>query len=264
MDDMIRAARELEWSEYARTAFFATVIPDVEVRISSEVILVTDPQMPMVEGNHAAMLRTTPDRADALIERIIQHYQDRDLTPYVAISPNCSPDDLPQRLLAHGFKQHAEPEQWLTLKDAWYAEALRGSNQIAVREIGQDGLVDFCQVMVTAFDLPPEVVPLLTRHFGDINDLPGVHNYVAYLEGKPIGCMSLFSYIGYSVVGSAGVLPGLRHTGAAFSLIAQCYQDYKKSGSKVLAFQTMLPKLARMFRIGGCKHIFTRTYYALE
>ena len=263
MDDVSQADRELEWSEYARTAYFATVMPDVEVLISSEVILITDPQVPMVEGNHAAMLRTTPDRADALIERIIQHYQERGLTPYVAISSNCSPDDFAQRLLAHGFKQHAEPEQWLTLKDAWYVEGLRGPDPIAVCEIGQDGLVDFCQVMVTAFDLPPAAAPLLTRNFGCINDLPGVHNYVAYLDDKPIGCMSLFSYMGYSVVGSAGVLPGLRHTGAAVSLIVRCYQDYKKSGSKVLAFQTMLPKLARMFRIGGCKHIFTRTYYVL-
>jgi len=264
VDKSRQFAQELEWSNYARTAYFATVVPGVEVRISSEVILITDPEVPLVDGNHAAMLRTTPDRADALIERIIKHFQDRGLKPYVVLSPNCTPDDLPQRLEAHGFTQYGDPEHWLTLKKPFYAEAIRGSSKVTVREIGAEGIPDFCRVMVAAYNMPEEVLSILDRSFRYINDLPGIHNYVAYVNGEPVGCASMFSYLGYGASGSMGMLPGVHHTGAAFALFARGYQDWKKDGNKVMVFQTVLPKLERMLRIGGCERVFTCTYYVLE
>ncbi len=50
MNDERQIANELEWSNYARTAYFATVVPGLEVNISSEVILMTDPAVPLVDG----------------------------------------------------------------------------------------------------------------------------------------------------------------------------------------------------------------------
>lgn len=262
--DANRLAAELEWSEYARSAYFATCVPDAEVLVSREVVLTTDPQVPMVEGNHAAMLHTTPEQADALIERIVKHYQGYGLQPTIVISPNCAPDDLPDRLLARGFKPSGGPEYWLTVQHSWYAEALRCPDNMTVREIGVEGLDDFSRVMVAAYDMPEEVVPILVRNLTYLSGLPGIHNYVAYMEGKPVGCMSLYSYMGYSALGSGGVLPGLRNTGAAFALAGRGYQDFKRDGSRYMTFQTVLPKLDRLFRIAGCKRIFTRMYYTLE
>ncbi len=264
MDKSRQFTLELEWSNYARTAYFATVVPGVQVRISSEVILITDPEMPMVDGNHAAMLRTTPDRADALIERIVKHFQDRGLKPYVVISPNCAPDDLPQRLTAHGFTQYGDPERWLTLKKPFYVEAIRNWGNATVREIGVEAIPDFCRVMVAAYQMPEEALPILDRSLRYINDLPGIHNYVAYLNGEPVGCASMFSYGGYGALGSMGMLPGVHQTGAAFALAARGYQDWKKDGNKVMVFQTVLPKMERMLRIAGCEPVFTCTYYVLE
>ena len=202
MDKSRQFVQELEWPNYARTAYFATVVSGAEVSISSEVILVTDPEVPLMDGNHAAMLRTTPDRADALIERITRHYQERGLQPAVVISPACAPDDLPQRLEAHGFTQYGEVERWLTLEKPFYADALRPSKNVVVREIGLEELPDFCRVMVTAYEMPEDVMPILVRNFGPINDLPGIHNYLAYLDGEPVGCMSMFSYLGHGALGS--------------------------------------------------------------
>ncbi len=259
---MHRLANELEWSNYARTAYFATSVPGVEICVSSEVILITDPLVPLVDGNHAAMLRTATARADALIERIIRHYKDRGLVPYVVISPGCTPVDLPERLQAHGFAPYGETEYWLTLENPWYAEALRGPGNISVREIGGDEIETFCKVMATAYGMPDDVIPILYHGFGTINELPGMHNYLACLDGKPVGCASLFSYLGYGALGSAGVLPGARRAGVALALAARGYEDWKKDGDKVLVIQTVMPKLERMLRIAGCRRAFTRTYYA--
>jgi hypothetical protein len=60
------------------------------------------------------------------------------------------------------------------------------------------------------------------------------------------------------------VLPGARNAGAAFALAARAYQDWKTEGSQTMVFQTSLPKLERMLRIGGAQRHFSRTYYILN
>jgi hypothetical protein len=264
MSDMRQIANELEWSNYARTAYFATVVPGIEISISSEVVLITDPSVPLVDGNHAAMLHTTPDRADALIERIVEHYRDRGLRPYVVISPGCTPDDLPRRLEAHGFTLYGDPEVWLTLGKPFYADALRPSKKVVVREIGAEEIPEFCRVMAIAYEMPEDTVPILARNFQYINDLPGIHNYLAYVNDEPVGCMSMFSYMGYGALGGGGVIPSARKADVAVTLAIRGYQDWKKDGNKVMVFQTVLPKMERMLRIGGCQRRFTRAYYVLR
>ncbi len=261
MTDLRRLAQELEWSNYARTAYFATVVPGVQVSISSEVVLISDPLVPLMDGNHAAMLRAAPDKADALIERIIEHYQSFGLQPAVVISPGCEPDNLPQRLEAHGFCRQGDPEYWLTLKSPLYADALRAPGGVIVRQVEQADVPAFCRVMAASFGMPEDTLPILHHGFGHINDLPGVHNYLATVDGEPVGCASLFSYLGYGALGSAGVLPGARRAGVALALAVRGYQDWKRDGDKVLVIQTTLQKLERMLRIAGCRRAFARTYY---
>ena len=109
-----------------------------------------------------------------------------------------------------------------------------------------------------------DTIPILARNFQYINDLPGIHNYLAYVNGQPVGCMSLFSYMGYGVLGGAGVIPSARRADVAYTMAISGYQDWKKDGNKVMVFQTVLPKIERMLRIGGCQRRFTRTYYVLR
>ena len=48
MDDMQKLVQEIEWADFARCAYFATVIPGYEVTVSSEVVLVTDCEVPVL------------------------------------------------------------------------------------------------------------------------------------------------------------------------------------------------------------------------
>lgn len=264
MSDERQIANELEWSNYARTAYFATVVPGLKVNISSQVILITDPAVPLVDGNHAAMLHTTPDRADALIEHIIKHYRDRGLRPTIVLSPGCTPEDLAQRLVAHGFAPYGDPEVWLTLGRPFYIEALRPSQHVAVHEIGSEEIPQFCRVMAIAYEMPEDSIPILARNLQYINNLPGIHNYLAYVNDEPVGCMSMFSYMGYGALGGGGVIPSARRADVAFTLTIRGYQDWKKDGNKVMVIQTVMPKMERMLRIGGYQRHFTRIYYVLR
>jgi len=264
LDNSRILSREIEWSNYARSAYFATVVPGVEIRVSNEVILVSDPLVPLVDGNHAAMLNTTHEHTDDLIDRIIQHYQERCLTPTVVLSPSCSPDDLGQRLLEHGFKLTGEPEYWLALEDGSVVEGLKFPADIEVHEIEQAELTDFCQIMAAAFEMPDEIVPILYHNFSFVNELPGIHNYLACINKKPVGCGSLFSYAGFSSFGSTGVLPEARFYGIGPALFAHGYQDWKKDRTKMFLIQTVVPGMDRKLSQVGCRRLFTRSYYALE
>ncbi|MDR3576785.1 MAG: hypothetical protein P4L50_23215 [Anaerolineaceae bacterium] len=264
MENLRNLSREIEWSNYARSAYFATVVPGVEIRVSNEVILVTDPLVPMVDGNHAAMLNTTSDQADNLIERIIQHYQKRNLTPTVVLSPSCAPEDLEQRLLKNGFNLSGGPEYWLAIKDGSAIEGLKFPVDIEIHEIEQDELNKFCQIMAASFEMPEEMIPILYHNFSFVNELPGIHNYLACVDHKPVGCGSLFSYAGFSSFGSTGVLPEARDYGVGYALYAYGYKEWKKDGTKMFLIQTLVPGLDRKLSQVGCQRLFTRSYYALE
>lgn len=264
MDYQPQQALNLEWSDYARTAYFASAVPGLEVSVSSEVVFVFNPYTPMIDGNHAALLRAAPDSANRLIERIIRFYQERDMTPGVVLSPACTPSDLPERLAAHGFKPYGDPEYWLVLENCSRLERLKPSKNLDVREIEPQEISDFCRVMAAAFEMPAEAAPLLEHFFGSITGLEGVKNYLAYQNNLPAGCISLFSYQGYSAVGSAGLLPGMNSLDAGLGMMARIYQDWKQTGTHTLLLQTTLPKVEKGLRLGGFKRAFTRSYYILE
>ena len=118
--------------------------------------------------------------------------------------------------------------------------------------------------MAASFEMPEEMIPILYHNFSFVNDLPGIHNYLACVNGKPVGCGSLFSYAGYSSFGSTGVLPEARDYGIGYALYAHGYKEWKKDGTKMFLIQTLVPGLDRKLSQVGCQRLFTRSYYALE
>ena len=257
-------ALDLEWNDYARTAWFASVVPMMEVTISSQAVFLSNSLLPSSDGNHAALLRTSSQDCDALIRRVIEHYQARGVPPCVAVSPSCLPSDLPDRLLAHGFIAHGDPEYWLVLADPTRLENTRGPHNCTVQRVGPHEVSAFCQVMETAFGMPEGASWVLEHVFGPINSLPGIYNYLATLDGQPAGCASLFTYNGFSAFGSGGTLPGMRSLAVGGALIEQVCRDWTAAGRPVMVAQTVLPKLERVFNHIGFRRVFSRSYYILE
>jgi hypothetical protein len=257
-------ALAIERNDYARTAWFASVVPMMEITMSSEVVLLSNSLMMSPDGNHAALLRPTAEDTDALIRRVIKFYQERGVPPCVAVSPNCTPPNLARRLLAQGFKQHGDPEYWLALVDPQPFEHIHGAPNIQVDAIGQAGLTDFCEVMACAYGMPAGAGFILEHFFGHINTLPGIHNYLARQDGQPAGCLSLFQYKGICALGSGSTLPNLRSLDLGWALLEKAIQGWNAAGRPPLVTQTVLPRLERIFTRLGFRRIFSRTYYILE
>ena len=207
------------------------------------------------------MLRVEPERADELIREISAHYRDLGVQPCVALSPACAPADLDRRLEAQGYEKYGDPEIWLKLTDASYLEKLSYPPGISVRQIGKTELPIFCKLMAAAFEMPDEMIPVLQYGLEYTIDLPGMNSYIAYAGDEPVGCVSMNTTQGYSAIGSGGVLPGARRLGVSYALWKRTYEDWKKSGSSDYVIQTVLPILARLLRMGGCRELFQRAYY---
>ncbi len=264
MNDLKQLIELLEWSDQARNAWFATIVPGLEVHLSSEAVFLSNNDFPTADGNHAARLRAQPEYADALIERVVAYYRARGVAPCVALSPACSPEDLPQRLVAFGFQPYGDPEHWLLLRDSARFARVRCPSGIRIREAAAQDVGLFCEVMAQAFEMPSEFTFVLEHFFGHINELPGIHNYIAFRDGEPVGCASLFSHQGVSAWGSCGLLPNARQLAVMAGIIAQVYQDWQCDGTANLLFQTVLPKLEQAALRVGFEHVFSRTYYLLE
>ena len=256
-------AARLEWANYAQVAYFARAVPGVAVSISSEMVQVTSQQIPMMDVNHTAMLRVPAECAGERIREITAHYRDLGIQPCIALSPACAPADLEQRLEAQGYEKFGGPEYWLKLVDTSVVEKLKDPPGITVRQIGREDLPTFCQVMAAAFEMPAEMAPMLQQGFEHTCDLPGVRSYVAYAGGQPVGCVSMNTYQGYTAVGSGGVLPDARRLGTSYALWKRTYEDWRKIDGGEYIMQTAIPMLEKVLRMGGCKRLFTRTYYVL-
>jgi len=63
---------------------------------------------------------------------------------------------------------------------------------VTVREIGVEGIPDFCRVMVAAYYMPEEAVSILTTISGISMTCPAFTNYVAYVNGEPVGALACF------------------------------------------------------------------------
>ncbi|HET89462.1 MAG TPA: N-acetyltransferase [Chloroflexi bacterium] len=255
---------ELEWANYAATQVTAQVTPGLDVTLREDVVITTSQVFPSPDANHACLLRTTPPAADGLIAEIVDHFQSQGLPPTIFLSPACTPADLAERLLARGFVRQEEEEAWVVLENLRDFEIPALSLRVQVRPITADETLTYAQIFVAAFELPDEFAPYLAQLLAPSVGLPAVRHYLALLDGQPVGILSLLCYEGFGVIGSGGVLPAHRRSGAAFNLTIQAGREARERGIDTLMGQTAGgAPLERLLRISGFKTAFTRTCYTL-
>lgn len=256
---------ELEWANYAATLAAAEATPGLEVVLRDDVILTTSATLPTHDANHACLLRTTPDQANALLDEIVDTFDARDLPAAVFLSPACAPEGLADRLLARGFEKEEQSEAWLVVDDMLQYEIPTRHAGISVRAITQDETAVFAEVFLAAFGLPGEFAPLMAQLLAPSVDLPNTTHYLALEGDRPIGTSSLVCHETFGVLGSAGVVPDRRQAGAATNLGVQALTDARERGIRTVMMQTTADTwLERFVQASGFRRAFTRTCYCLE
>lgn len=240
------------------------VMPGVEVLLRDDIVLISSKDFPSTDTNLAYLFRTTPEKADALIEEVVEYFQSRELTPLLMVSPACTPTDLPERLLARGFQRQEVEESWMMFTNLQKAVAPRIDRSVTVKRVESADVTAFAEVMAGSFQMPAEWVPFLAQMLEPTLSVPGFSHYLAFVKGVPAATLTLMRQGKYVTIGSGGVLPEYRGTRTIYNMAVEVLSGAQKEGVDVILGQTTLgPKFERYLRIGGFKLAFKRTGYKL-
>jgi len=254
---------KLEWANYAATLPTAEVTPDLEVILREDIIITSSMTFPAPDVNHACLMRATPETADGLIDEVIAYFQGKELPPTVFVSPACMPADLGERLVKRGFVKQEEQEAWMAM-DLKSVKLPSPSSKIQVRQIAQEEALTFTEVFMSSFEMPTDLALAMAQLLKPSINLPGVHHYIAFSEEQPVGTCSLIQYQEIGILGSAGVLPKYRRSGAATNLTIKAITESQQHGIDTLILQTAAGTLLeRLLRISNFRKVFTRISYTL-
>ena len=254
----------LERANYAATLATAQATPGLDLTMREDVIITSSEAFPLPDLNHACLLRASAQAVETLISEVIDCFQSNGLPTTVFVSPACTPTDLPDRLVQRGFVKQDEEEAWLVIdRLVDYATPLPPSN-VEVAQIDSDGALAFAEVFMEAFEMPTDFAPYMAQLVAPSVNLPGVHHYLASLEGQQVGTCSLLCHGGFGVLGSAGVVPASRRCGVATSLAVQAITEAQQQGVETLILQTTAgTPLERLLRISGFVRAFSRSCFVL-
>jgi hypothetical protein len=261
----IELIANLEWINYAASQAIIDRTPDLALTMRNDLILTSSQSFPAPDTTHACLLRATPQLAKALLDEVTDYFQSRNLPPTVYLSPACAPTDLPDRLESRGFERQPGEEAWLMLEgvaDVLIPPAMPG---FRVQAVTAEDVLAFARVFLTAFGMPSEFAPYLADLLAPSVDVPGVYHYLAWAGDEPVGTCSLICYQDYGILGSVGVLPAFRQSGAATNLAIAAGNQAKTSGVNTAILQTTADTfLEQVLRMYGFRRVFTRICYTLS
>jgi GNAT superfamily N-acetyltransferase len=253
---------DLEWANYAATQRAAEVTPGLELVLREDVIITGSAVLPMPDANHACLVRSTDRAVSDVLDEVIAYFQSRDIRPTFYLSPACTPDDLPERLIARGFSKQGEEEAWMVLRDIPNVDLPGSTPKVIVRSIDRDEVATFAKVFLEAFGMPAEFAPPFVQLLEPSVGLENASHYLAFDGERPIGTCSLLTHEEYGVLGSAGVIRSRRGRGAATNLAIAAVQEAQRRGVTTVMLQTTAGTLLeRLLRIYGFERAFTRTCY---
>ena len=254
----------LERQNYAAMQPMVAVTPGVELILRNDVVITSSQIFPTPDANHACLLRATRETAPALIAEVVEHFMSRELPPTVFVSPACTPEDLPELLVAQGFVRQKEREAWMVLEKAEDLMRSTPSARVEVHSIDKSETLTFAEVFLKAFGMPEEYAAPMAEVLSPSIGLPGMFHYVATFDGQPLGVCTLICHEDLAIFGSVGIVASLRGLKVLSGLVAHAYADGYAWGCKRALIQTMAGgALERFVRISGLKTYFTRTCYTL-
>jgi hypothetical protein len=255
----------LERINYLTMKPMASVTPGVDIILRPDMILTSSSTYPSPDANHACLLRTDPQKVDALIDEVIAYFTACEMPPVVLVSPACIPADLPQRLLARGFQRQEPDETWMVMENLQSRILPKARPNAEIKMIGRAEASLFAEVMVASYDMPAEWVALLADLIAPSIGAPGITHFLTFLGERPIATLTLMRYQNYVTIGSAGVLPEYRGGSTIFNMAARVLAEAQLQGVETVLLQTSLgPIFERFLRICGFTLAFKRQTYMLS
>jgi CheY-like chemotaxis protein len=255
----------LERLNYEATLPIAALTAGYEVVLRDDVILSSSQLFPSPDTTHACQLQTTVEGADSLITEITGYYTLKELPTNIVISPACTPPDLANRLLKHGFKKQDAEEVWLILdqlEDYKFMPDLKPAEMV---KVDLDNAETFARIFLECFEQPLDFAEGLVELLKPSMSLPQTSHFLVKADERFVGTMSLIKHQEFGIVGSAGVLAEYRDKRLGVEFFMAVHAEAARQGIRTLILQTAVgSKVDQHLPQHGFRRAFTRQTYSLN
>jgi GNAT superfamily N-acetyltransferase len=207
--------------------------PGVELYRSHDRIQTVNLLMPYPIANQVMRARFSAEEADGKIAEIVARYRQSELPMNWWTGPASQPQDLGQRLLAHGMRRY-ETEVGMAADLDSIAYTRPVSDDLSLDKVNDENdLRDFFKPF--AADFPPEFAAAfykfyLARGFSDERPF---NQYVARSCGLPVTTVSVLYAAGVAGVYNVTTLGEYRRRGFASALTVRALADARQRGYHV-------------------------------
>ncbi len=208
--------------------------PRAEIHDTPELLWgVTD--VPYALFNMALRARLTPENVDAAIETVVGECRARHLPLLWGVGPNDRPQNLGERLLAHGFTHTGGPVGMAADLQA-LNESLVSPPELSIQYALDEAAVrTHAAIVAQVFDMPD----LMIDPFVDFMRTVGLtslypqRNYLGLLAGEPVATSTLFLGAGVAGIYSVATLPEARGRGIGTAMTLAPLLEARAEGYRI-------------------------------
>jgi ribosomal protein S18 acetylase RimI-like enzyme len=192
-------------------------------------------QTPVPLFNHVTGVNITEDETEAFIKKMVDHFSSKGL-PFACfrLSPLTRPPSFGSILGRFGFEKKSE-QSIMVFKGKPPRDRL--APDVKVKGIAEDEIDVFDRLMIASFEMPTEwkeVFDKLMPHWLR----RGVKSYLAYVDGKPVGTVTLVSKAKTGCILNVGTLKEYRRRGIGTTLTVHALLESFKEGNDLHTLQT--------------------------
>jgi len=233
---------------------FVRIFPDT-VEVQGAIVACFLP-IPVTLFNHVTNVNTTEGRAEAFLKAIVDHFSSTGL-PFVCfrVSPS-TPPSFVSLLERHGFEK--EKEQSIMVLDG---EPLGNGINLRVTVKETNDIDAFDRLVVKGFEMPSEWKEAFDKLVAPFKG-KDVKHYLAYLDDRPVGTVSLFSTSKVGCILNVSTLKEYRRNGVGTALTAHAISESLKAGNNLHTLQTDRGGEAeKLYRKIGFKSDYTVSFF---
>jgi hypothetical protein len=219
------AARELEWTGGEYMLRWLAQAPDTSITPFGAAYAVMTPDLPDVNFLNTVH-RLLPEDIDQ-VPRIVEHYADAGIQPWLEVMPAPRFDDLAAALAEAGGRQVG----FLAMSERDLPAPPAGPLPpgVTVEVVGSD-FDDFARLLPAGHGVPAENLEDAIRRTRGRAGVVGARHYLARLDGVPAAAAVLFVLPPVAYMASASTLEPYRRHGCQTALIERRLADGAAAG----------------------------------
>lgn len=216
-----------------------SVVPEVEVYESEDMIRIVSPGIPNGLTNTVLRCRFSAANADNVIDETNEYFYARGVVPYWRLCPGDLPTDLEARLTKKGLSLEAE-EPAMAVELGKLYQDVRAPNGFMIERVTDAATMKDKHIWINQFGMGKSLGTLLMDMFsayGFDADSDWQH-YIGLLNGKPVSCASAFYAAGVAGIYAVITLPEARRQGIGAAMTLQALLDAREKGYHVGVLQS--------------------------